>query len=69
MKFVYFSPIPMTNTELLPMLLRKSFVAIFPMKPQQPPLSKNYDPNATYDYHGGAKGHLTERCIPLRYKV
>jgi len=68
-KFVHFTPIPMTYTELLPMLLRKYFVAICPMKPQQPPLSKNYDPNATCDYHGGAKGHSIERCIPLKYKV
>jgi len=51
------------------MFLRKSFVAICPMKPQQPPFSKNYDPNATCDYHGGAKGHSTEMCFPLKYKV
>jgi len=39
------------------------------MKPQQLPFSKNYDPNATCDYHGGAKGHSIKRCIPIKYKV
>ena len=68
-KFVHFTLIPMTYTELLLMLLHKSFFAICSMKPQQPPFSKNYDPNATCDYRGGAKGHLTEICIPLKYKV
>ena len=59
----------MTYTELLPMLLRKYFVVICPMRPQQPPFSKSYDPNATCDYHRGANGHSTERCFPLKYKV
>ena len=68
-KFIHFTPIPMTYTELLPMLFCKSFVAICPMKPQQPPFSTSYDPNATCDYHGGVKGHSTERCFPLKYKV
>ena len=51
-KFIHFTLIPMTYTELLPIFLRKSFVAICPMKPQQPPFSKSYDLNATCGYHG-----------------
>ena len=68
-KFIHFTLIPMTYTELLLMLLRKSFVAICPMKQQQRPFSKSYDLDATCDYHGGVKGHSTERCFPLKYKV
>jgi len=39
-KFIHFTPIPMTYIELLPMLLHKSFVSIFPMKPQKPPFPR-----------------------------
>jgi len=42
----------MTYTELLLDLLYNALVAISPMKPLQPPYPKNFDVNATCDYHG-----------------
>ena len=59
----------MTYTELLPDLLRNALVAICPMKPLEPPYPKYFDVNATCDYHGGAIGHSTEKCLSYKHKV
>ncbi|RDX73680.1 hypothetical protein CR513_46669, partial [Mucuna pruriens] len=34
---------------------------IISLKPLEPPYPRSYDPNAKYNYHGGAVGHATER--------
>jgi len=67
--FVNFTPIPMTYTKLLPRLLQSGLVASCPPKPLQPPYPKNYDENAKCDYHGGAPGHSTEKCMALKHNV
>jgi len=59
----------MTYTKLLPHVLQKRLVAIFSMKPMQPPFPKNYDPNAKCDYHRGGVGHSTEKSVALKHKV
>ena len=59
----------MTYTELLSDLLRNALVAIWPMKPLEPPYPKYFDVNATCDYHGGAIGHSTEKCLSYKHKV
>jgi len=66
---IQFTPIPMSYTELLPSLLQSALVAICPSKPPQPPYSRNYDPNAKCDYHGGVVGHSIENCRQFKYKV
>jgi len=66
---IQYTPIPMLYTELLPSLLQNSLVAICPMKPPQPPYSRNYDPNAKCEYHGGVVGHSIENCRQFKYKV
>jgi len=66
---IQFTPLPMSYTELLPSLLQNALVAISPMKPPQPPYSKNYDPNAKCAYHGGVVGHSIENCRQFKYKV
>jgi len=58
-----------TYTELLLDLLSNALVAIYPMKPLQPPHSKNFDVHATCGYHGGAIGHSIEKCLSFKHKV
>ena len=50
-------------------LLQNALVAICPMKPPQPPHSRNYDPNAKCEYHGEVVGHSIENCRQFKYKV
>jgi len=59
----------MTYTKLLLDLLRNALVAICPMKPLEPPYPKNFDVNATCDYHGRTIGHSIERCLSFKHKV
>ena len=66
---IHLTPIPVTYTELLPDLLCNALVAICPMKPLEPPYPKYFDVNATCDYHGGAIGHSTEKCLSYKHKV
>jgi len=35
----------------------------------EPPYPKYFDVNATCDYHGGAIGHSTEKCLSYKHKV
>jgi len=68
-RFVKFTPIPMTYTELLPDLLHNALVTVCPTKPVRPPYPKHYDPDARCDYHRGDIRHSTEQCMTLKYKV
>jgi len=67
--FVYFTPIPMTYTKLLPNLISNGLVVVCPVKPLQLSYPKGYDANVKCDYHGGAAGHSTERCLSFKRKV
>ncbi|RDX73718.1 hypothetical protein CR513_46643, partial [Mucuna pruriens] len=62
------APIPITYTELLPLLLKDKLLEIVPLKPLEPPYPRSYDPNARCNYHGGTIGHTTERCWRLKHK-
>jgi len=66
-KVVQLFPIPMTYIELLPNLLSNTLVAIYPMKPLQPPYPKSYDTNVKCDYHDGVVGHSTETYLNLKF--
>jgi len=59
----------MTYTELLPNLISNGLVVVCPLKPLQPLYPKGYDANVKCDYHSGAVGHSTERCLSFKYKV
>jgi len=67
--FFHFMPIPMTYIELLPNLISNGLVVVCPLKPLQPLYPKGYDANVKCDYHGGAAGHSTERCLSFKHKV
>nr|KYP56244.1 hypothetical protein KK1_002481 [Cajanus cajan] len=64
-----FDPIPMSYTELFPLLLQNSLVVPCLMKPVEPPYPRGYDVNAKCDYHSGAIGHSLENCRALKIKV
>ncbi|RDX63518.1 hypothetical protein CR513_58043, partial [Mucuna pruriens] len=61
--------IPMTYTQLFPLLLEQKQIEVVPLKPLEPPYLRSYDPNARCDYHGEAIGHATKRCWSLKHKV
>ncbi|RDX84408.1 hypothetical protein CR513_34540, partial [Mucuna pruriens] len=63
------TPVPMSYTALLPILLQKQLITTMPLRPQEPPYSKTYDPNTKCDFHEGGIGHSTERCWTLKHKV
>ncbi|RDX91946.1 hypothetical protein CR513_25989, partial [Mucuna pruriens] len=48
---------------------QRNLIAISSLKLVEPPYPKSYNPNAKYDYHGGAIGHPTEKCWGLKHKV
>ncbi|RDY12195.1 hypothetical protein CR513_03054, partial [Mucuna pruriens] len=62
-------PIPMSYTELLPLLLQQNLLDMIPLKPIQLPYPKSYDPNTKCDFHDGVIGHSTEKCWGLKHKV
>nr|KYP32590.1 hypothetical protein KK1_046689 [Cajanus cajan] len=68
-KPIEFDPIPMSYTELFPLLLQNSLVVPCPMKPIEPPYPRGYDVNAKCDYHAGAISHSIENCRALKTKV
>nr|KYP35083.1 hypothetical protein KK1_043896 [Cajanus cajan] len=68
-KPIEFDPIPMSYTELFPLILQNSLVVPCPMKPIEPPYPRGYDVNAKCDYHVGAIGHSLENYRALKIKV
>jgi len=66
---MHFDPIPMTYTELLPQLMKKSLIAPVPAQPMQPMYPKWFDLNAKCEYHGEATSYSTENCRALKVKV
>ncbi|XVF47091.1 hypothetical protein PTKIN_Ptkin03bG0081400 [Pterospermum kingtungense] len=63
------TPIPLTYTELCPLLLERHLVAPTFIRPLEPPYPRWYDVNATCTYHNRATGHDLENCTAFKYKV
>lgn len=68
-KKIHFDPIPVTYTDLYPLLISKNLV-----RPRQPPdvpkkLPWWYKPKASCAHHQGAPGHDLEKCCTLKTEV
>lgn len=68
-KKIHFDPIPVTYTELYPLLISKN-----PVRPRQPHAMPKklpwwYTPEASCAYHQGAPGHDLEKCCTFKTKV
>lgn len=68
-KRINFDPIPVTYTELYPLLISKNLVR--PRQPHAMPkkLPWWYKPEASCAYHQGAPGHDLERCCTFKAEV
>ena len=64
-----YHPLPMSYTELLPILIQNYGISAIPAKPRRPPYPKKYDVNAKCEYHGGVGGHSVENCTAFKDKV
>ena len=64
-----YHPLPMSYTELLPILIQNYGISAIPIKLRRPPYLKKYDVNAKCEYHGGIGGHSVENCTALKDKV
>ena len=53
----------------MPDLISNGLVVVCPLKPLHPPYPKGYDASVKRDYHGGAVGYSTERCLSFKRKV
>ena len=65
---VYHS-LPISYTELLPILIQNYGISAIPARPRRPPYPKKHDVNAKCEYHGGVRGHSTENCMTFKDKV
>lgn len=68
-KKIHFDPIPVTYTELYPLLISKNLAR--PRQPHAMPkkLPWWYKPEASCAYHQGAPGHDLERCCTFKAEV
>ena len=64
-----YHPLPMSYTELLPILIQNYGISAIPARPRIPPYPKKYDVNAKCEYHGGVGGHSVENCTAFKDKV
>ena len=64
-----YDPLPMSYTELLPILIQNYGISAIPARPRRPPYPKKYDVNAKCEYHGGVGGHSVENCTAFKDKV
>ena len=64
-----YHPLPMSYTELLPILIQNYEISAIPARPRRPPYPKKYDVNAKSEYHGGVGGHSVENCTAFKDKV
>ena len=64
-----YHPLPMSYTELLPILIQNYGISVIPARPRRPPYPKKYDVNAKCEYHGGVGGHSVENCTTFKGKV
>ena len=51
-----YHPLPMSYTELLPILIQNYEISAIPARPRRPPYPKKYDVNAKCEYHGKVGG-------------
>ena len=51
-----YHPLPMSYTELLPILIQNYGIFAIPAWPRRPPYPKKYDVNAKCEYHRGVRG-------------
>ena len=65
---VYHS-LPMSYTELLPILIQNYGISAILARPRRPPYPKKHDVSAKCEYHGGVRGHSTENCMTFKDKV
>ena len=65
---VYHS-LPMSYTELLPILIQNYGISTIPARPRRPLYPKKHDVSAKCEYHGGVRGHSTENCMTFKDKV
>ena len=64
-----YHPLPISYTELLPILIQNYGISAIPARPRRPPYPKKYDVNAKCEYHGRVGGHSIENCTAFKYKV
>ena len=64
-----YHPLPMSYTELLPILIQNYGIHAIPARPRRPPYPKKYDVNAKCEYHGRVGGHSMENCTAFKDKV
>ena len=64
-----YHPLPMSYTELLPILIQNYGISAIPARPKRPPYPKKYDVNAKCEYHEGVGGHSVENCTAFKDKV
>ena len=62
-------PIPMSYSELFPLLIKNSLVVPRIVKPIEPPYPYWYNPNTKCEFHGGVTGHATEDCRAFKELV
>ena len=61
--------LPMSYTELLPLLIQNYEISVILARLRRPPYPKKYDVNANCEYHGGVGGHSVENCMAFKDKV
>ncbi|KAL5124258.1 hypothetical protein HKD37_02G004698 [Glycine soja] len=66
---IQFDPIPISDTELLPLLLQNSLVILIWVQPQESPYPRGYDAKAKCDYLAGVIGHSSKNCTALKFKI
>ena len=64
-----YNPLPISYTELLPILIQNYGIFSIPAKPRRPPYPKKYDVNAKCESHGGVGGHSVENFTAFKHKV
>ncbi|XWS65310.1 hypothetical protein CRYUN_Cryun05aG0082300 [Craigia yunnanensis] len=65
---VYHS-LPMSYTELLPILIQNYGISAILARHRSPPYPKRYDVIAKCEYHRGVGGHSIENCTAFKDKV
>ena len=55
-----YDPLPMSYTELLPILIQNYGISVVPTRPRRPPYPKMYDVNVKWEYHRGVGGAFFE---------
>ena len=64
-----YHPLPMSYTELLPLLIQNYEISVILARPKRPLYPKKYDVNAKCEYHGEVGGHSMENCTIFKDKV